>query len=121
MTVLNAKSLRPTRRPIQVRAVLVGVAAGMLAAAGGVASAQSAAYGSAPTVPAAPVYSVDPAKQRPGAISVSNIDFKRGDGGAGRLIVHFNGDGAAPDLHNRGSSVVVDVGNAQLPASLQKP
>ncbi len=119
MTVLNAKSLRPTRRPIQMRPVLVGVAAGMLAAVGGVASAQSSGYGSA--APTAPVYSVDPAKQRPGAISVSNIDFKRGDGGAGRLILHFNGDGAAPDLHNRGSSVVVDVGNAQLPASLQKP
>ena len=121
MTVFNAKPLRPTRRPIQVRAMLIGVAAGMLAAVGGVASAQSAGYGSAPASSAAPVYSVDPAKQRPGAISVSNIDFKRGDGGAGRLIVHFNGDGAAPDLHNRGSSVVVDVGNAQLPASLQKP
>src|SRR6476659_2577735 len=118
MTVLNAKSLRPTRRPIQMRVALAGVAAGMLAAVGGVASAQSAGYGSAPP---APVYSVDPAKQRPGAISVSNIDFKRGDGGAGRLIVHFNGDGAAPDLHNRGSNVVVDVGNAQIPASLQKP
>ena len=65
--------------------------------------------------------SVDPAKQLPGAISVSNIDFKRGDGGAGRLILHFSGDGAAPDLRNAGFSVVVNVGNAQLPASLQKP
>ena len=52
---------------------------------------------------------------------MSNIDFKRGDGGAGRLILHFSGDGATPDLRNQGSSVVVNVGNAQLPASLQKP
>ena len=48
---------------------------------------------------------------------MSNIDFKRGDGGAGRLILRFSGDGAAPDLRKRGSSVVIDVGNASLPAS----
>jgi type IV pilus assembly protein PilQ len=52
---------------------------------------------------------------------VSNIDFKRGTDGSGRLVVKFSGDGAAPDLRNQGSSVVIDVGNAQLPASLQKP
>ena len=49
----------------------------------------------------APAASADPAKQLPGAIAVSNIDFKRGDGGAGRLILRFSGDGAAPDLRNR--------------------
>ncbi|HET7125485.1 MAG TPA: type IV pilus secretin PilQ [Lysobacter sp.] len=64
---------------------------------------------------------VDPAKALPSTVSVSSIDFKRGDGGAGRLILHFNGDGAAPDLRTQGSSVLVDIGNAKLPASLQKP
>nr|WP_310056141.1 type IV pilus secretin PilQ family protein [Lysobacter niabensis] len=63
----------------------------------------------------------DPAKQLPGAISVSNIDFKRGDGGAGKLILRFSGDGAAPDLRSTGSTVTINVGNAQLPANLQKP
>ncbi|WP_460732439.1 type IV pilus secretin PilQ [Lysobacter tyrosinilyticus] len=63
----------------------------------------------------------DPAKQLPGTISVSNIDFKRGDGGAGKLILRFNGDGAAPDLRSTGSTVTINVGNAQLPANLQKP
>nr|WP_255610880.1 type IV pilus secretin PilQ [Lysobacter sp. ESA13C] len=57
----------------------------------------------------------------PGTISVANIDFKRGDGGSGKLIVRFNGDGALPDLRNQGSEVLVNVGNAQLPASLQRP
>ncbi|HEU0306207.1 MAG TPA: type IV pilus secretin PilQ family protein [Lysobacter sp.] len=63
----------------------------------------------------------DPAKQVPGTISVSNIDFKRGDGGAGKLILRFSGDGAAPDLRSTGSTVTINVGNAQLPANLQKP
>jgi type IV pilus assembly protein PilQ len=103
--------------------MLIGLAAGLLAAFGAVSAAASPV--TAPiSLSAAQVASgaaMDPAKQIPGALTVSNIDFKRGDGGAGRLILHFSGDGAAPDLRNQGASVVVNVGNAQLPASLQKP
>ena len=123
MTVLKATSLRPARRPLPKRAMLVGLAAGLLAAIGGVNAAPPPA--GAPmlttTTQVTTATSMDPAKQVPGAISVSNLDFKRGDGGAGRLILHFSGYGAVPDLRNQGSSVVVSVGNAQLPASLQKP
>ena len=64
---------------------------------------------------------IDPARQVPGGLSVSNIDFRRGEGGAGRLIVRFSGDGAMPDMRAQGSTVVVDIGNARLPASLQRP
>jgi type IV pilus assembly protein PilQ len=123
MTVFKATSLRPARRPLPSRASLFGLAAGLLAAIGGVQATPPP--DAAPTLAAiaqsaAPV-AVDPAKQVPGALSVSNIDFKRGDGGSGKLILRFSGDGATPDLRNQGSSVVVDVGNASLPASLQKP
>jgi type IV pilus assembly protein PilQ len=52
---------------------------------------------------------------------VSNIDFRRGEDGAGRLILRFDGQGAMPDLRNQGGNVIVDVGNAKLPASLQRP
>ena len=127
MTVLKATSLRPARRHLPNRAasrhvMLLGLAAGLLAAFGGVNAAQSPLdASSAVATQAAPASSMDPAKQLPGAISVSNIDFKRGDGGAGRLILHFSGDGASPDLQTQGSSVIVNVGNARLPASLQKP
>src|SRR4249919_3827614 len=123
MTVLKATSLRPARRPLPKRATLVGLAAALLAAIGGVNAAQPPAGGPMLTTTAqvTTATSIDPAKQVPGAISVSNIDFKRGDGGAGRLILHFSGNGAVPDLRNQGSSVVVNVGNAQLPASLQRP
>ena len=100
MTVLNAKACGLPGAPSSVRAP-IGLAAGLLAAVGGVDAAQSAARCSWR----------GPRRRRrrrasirrssvPGAISVSNIDFKRGDGGAGRLILHFTGDGAAPDLRN---------------------
>ncbi|QOW22620.1 type IV pilus secretin PilQ family protein [Lysobacter avium] len=69
----------------------------------------------------APASSPDPAKQVPGTVSVSNIDFKRGDGGAGRLILSFTGEGAAPDMRSQGNSVVINVANASLPANLQRP
>jgi len=120
MTVHTANSLRPARRPLPMRATLCGLAAGLLAAIGGASAAQ-------PTAPA-PVHAqiaanpgVDPALRPPSAVSVSNIDFKRGDGGAGRLIVHFSGAGATPDLKTQGGSVVVSVGNANVPANLQRP
>ena len=44
-----------------------------------------------------------------------------GDDGAGRLILQFDGQGASPDLRTQGNSVVVDMGNATLPAELQRP
>ena len=123
MTVLKATSLRPARRPLPTRATLIGLTAGLLAAGGGVNATQPVMQTHAmSTVPyAAPVPSMDPGKQIPGTISVSNIDFKRSDTGAGRLILHFSGDGASPDLHNQGSSILVTVSNAQLPSALQKP
>ncbi|HEY5782115.1 MAG TPA: type IV pilus secretin PilQ, partial [Lysobacter sp.] len=96
----------------------VGLLVGAVAAFSAVHAAPPSA--TAPTA-VAPTPSRDPAKQLPGTISVSNIDFKRGDGGAGRLILRFDGDGAAPDLRSTGSTVTINVGNAQLPANLQKP
>src|SRR5688500_10945451 len=116
----NAKRLRPSRRPMSIRVGAIGLAVGLLTAFSAVDAAQSTRLMMAQSG-IAPASSLDPAKQLPGAISVSNIDFKRGDGGAGRLSLRFNGPGAAPDMRTEGSTVVIDVGNAQLPASLQKP
>nr|AOH37464.1 fimbrial protein [Luteimonas sp. JM171] len=63
----------------------------------------------------------DPAKQLPGAIAVDDIDFRRGDGGSGKLVLRFDGEGAAPDMRADGASVVIDVGNVTLPTALQRP
>ena len=120
MTVHTANSLRPARRPLPLRATLCGLTAGLLAAIGGANAAQPP-VAPAPHAQIAANPGVDPALRPPGAVSVSNIDFKRGDGGAGRLIIHFSGDGAVPDLKTQGASVVVSVSNASVPATLQRP
>ncbi|RPE74818.1 type IV pilus secretin PilQ [Vulcaniibacterium tengchongense] len=119
MTVFTATPKRPARRPL-LRSGSVGLVVGAIAAFGAVHAAAPSAPAAAPSaVAAAP--GQDPAKQLPGAVSVDNIDFKRGSDGSGRLIVKFSGDGAAPDLRNQGSSVIVDVGNARLPEALRRP
>jgi type IV pilus assembly protein PilQ len=62
----------------------------------------------------------DPVKRTANGVTVSNIDFRRGDNGSGRVIVRFSGDGATPDMRNDGSQVMIDVGNASLPDNLRK-
>jgi type IV pilus assembly protein PilQ len=62
----------------------------------------------------------DPTKRVASGIEVANIDFRRGDNGSGRVILRFNGDGAAADMRNEGSKVVVDVANASIPENLRR-
>ena len=119
MTVINVKQQRPVRRPVSLGTCAIGLAVGLYAAAAGAGALPAASI--ATMAQSATGAMADPAKRTPGAVSISSIDFKRGDGGSGKLILRFSGDGAAPDLRNMGSSVVVDIGNAQLPASLQRP
>lgn len=111
MTFSKALSLRPIRRHATVRLCALGLAA-MLGSSAVVGAALAATPAPGPAV-AAP--------QAPAKLTVSKIDFKRGDGDAGRLILHFSGAGASPDLRTQGNNVVVDVGNASLPAELQRP
>src|SRR5690606_26596782 len=121
MTVTNVRNPQPTRRSLPLQALALGLAAGLLSAS--VAAGSPSAPGFAPVLvrALAQAASADPAKQVPGVVSVSAVDFKRGDGGAGKLILRFDGEGANPDLRTQGSSVVVNIGNASLPAALQRP
>lgn len=64
--------------------------------------------------------SSDPTKKVASDIQVANIDFRRGENGAGRVILRFDGDGAAADMRNEGSKVVVDVANASIPENLRR-
>ena len=113
MTASNARSTQLPSRLHKARTCTLALAIGLLTIA---ATASAAAPTTSATTPVA-----GSAIQAPAALEISNIDFKRGDGGAGRLTLRFNGNGAMPDLRNQGSSIVVDVGNAVLPAALQRP
>ncbi|QBB72751.1 type IV pilus secretin PilQ [Pseudolysobacter antarcticus] len=64
--------------------------------------------------------STDPTKSvaLAGSPDISNIDFRRGKAGEGRIIVDFSAAGAAADLRREGDKIVIDVRNAHLPAKL---
>jgi type IV pilus assembly protein PilQ len=119
MTFTNATHMQSVRRALPLGVLTAGILVGLSAASASATPAISAtavSMGQSATGAMA-----DPAKRTPDAVTVSSIDFKRGDGGSGKLILKFSGNGAAPDLRTLGSNVVVDVGNAQLPAALQRP
>ncbi len=112
MTASNAHSLTSNRRLAAIRLCTLGLAVGLLANAG----AATAVAAEPLVAPAAGAVGTTR-----GDIEISSIDFKRGADGAGKLILRFSGAGAMPDLRNQGASVIVDVGNAALPAALQRP
>jgi type IV pilus assembly protein PilQ len=118
MTVLKAQSQQQGRRTLPVRAAVYGLAAGLLSALSAVNAAPPAPQAPTATPPAV----VAPAAngQVPAVASITNIDFKRGDGGSGKLILQFDRDGAMPDLRSTDRGVVVDIGNATIPANLQR-
>lgn len=117
----NGQDPRATRRIQPLRSATFGLAVGLLAATSAAHAAQSP--GIAPRMAALQVAMTgsDPAKQLPGAIAVDDIDFHRGEGGSGKLVLRFDGEGAVPDMRTHGASVVIEVGNVNLPGSLQRP
>ena len=116
MTVSNAGSLQSGRMK-SVRAGAFGLAIGLVATFSGAHAAQAPAHASVlPMLQAAAS-----AAQPMGAVAVTDLDFRRGDGGSGKLVLRFDGDGAAPDLRTQGGNVVINLGGATLPASLQRP
>ncbi|MBS0582544.1 MAG: AMIN domain-containing protein, partial [Proteobacteria bacterium] len=49
---------------------------------------------------------------------VSNIDFRRGKNGEGRIVITFSGEGSSADLKRQGDRILLDLYNARLPAQL---
>jgi type IV pilus assembly protein PilQ len=105
MTASNVHGLRPLRR---LAAHRWGALVLALALAAGTAPALAAAVAPAAAAQAAPV-------------QVSDVDFRRSEDGAGRLILKFDRKGAVPDLRTDEGKVVIDMANVTLPASLQRP
>lgn len=114
MIVLNAHSQQQGRRTMPMKTAIYGLAAGLLSALSVVSAA--------PPDTSLPAVS---ATQQTSAVStatasITSIDFKRGDGGAGKLILHFDKDGATPDMRASDAGVVIDIGNVTMPAHLQR-
>ena len=121
MTFTNAQRRSPISRATPFKAGACGLLAGLVAAFSAVHAAPAPGVPVASFAQVTPAVAIDPAKQVPAAVSITGIDFKRGDGGSGKLVLKFSGDGAAPDLRTQGGTVILDVGNANLPAELQRP
>ena len=53
-------------------------------------------------------------------VELSNVDFRRGKSGEGRILVSFTGPGAAADLKREGEKVILDILNVKLPPAQAK-
>ncbi|MGN6228063.1 MAG: type IV pilus secretin PilQ [Dyella sp.] len=66
------------------------------------------------------VATTDPSKRLPSASNgpaVSNIDFRRGPKGEGRVLINFSGAGASPNMRTEGDKVIVELEHVNLPPS----
>jgi type IV pilus assembly protein PilQ len=53
-------------------------------------------------------------------VEVSNIDFRRGKNGEGRVVVSFSGSGATANLKREGGTILLDLVNVKLPPAQAK-
>ncbi|TDR41704.1 type IV pilus assembly protein PilQ [Tahibacter aquaticus] len=51
-------------------------------------------------------------------VEVSNVDFRRGKNGEGRVVITFTGEGATTDVKREGDNITLDLYNAKLPPNL---
>ncbi|TAL87096.1 MAG: type IV pilus secretin PilQ [Rhodanobacter sp.] len=64
---------------------------------------------------------IDPTKTLPSSSAgptISNIDFRRGPNGEGRVLISFNGSGANAEMTRQVDKVLVNIDHANLPAKL---
>ncbi|MDQ6646279.1 MAG: type IV pilus secretin PilQ [Pseudomonadota bacterium] len=64
---------------------------------------------------------IDPTKALPSSSNgpaISNIDFRRGPNGEGRVLINFSGPGANAQMTHAGDKVFVNIDHASLPAKL---
>jgi len=72
------------------------------------------------SAPSRGLASPDPAKRIDSGIRVSDVDFRRGENGSGRVIVRFNAEGAQANLRRDGNLLFVEIPNAQLSSDQEK-
>jgi len=67
------------------------------------------------------VATIDPSKALPSSMNgpaISNIDFRRGPNGEGRVLISFSGSGANAQMTHKGGMVLVNIDHANLPPNL---
>ena len=110
--VLNVDNLVPYETKVSGNTIIVSVGGGSAARTGsGAAVSTAAAAVSQTTRSAAPVS---------GSRSVSNIDFRRGADGSGRVVVELTDSKVPADLRQEGGRVVVNFAKTSLPDNLMQ-
>lgn len=105
--VLNLDTMVPYETRVEGNAVVVTL------------GAVSPGMADTTSFPAAAPASGAPARAT-GARSIQNVDFRRGDNGAGRVIVTLSDPGTAVDVSKESGRIVLNFQGAQLPDELLK-
>lgn len=105
--VLNLDKMVPYQTRLDGNAIVVTLGAADAAAAAVTSFPAPAAAGPAPAAPAA-------------GRSISGVDFRRGDNGAGRVVITLSDPATPVDVRKEGDRVVLSFNGATIPASLQK-
>ena len=109
--VLNVDSLVPYETRVQGNSIIVTLE-GAGARGASTAAGSSTALATAASRPAV--------STAPGARSVSNVDFRRGTDGSGRVIVELTDAKVPADLRQEGGRIIVNFDNTALPAALMQ-
>src|SRR5688572_25787940 len=108
--VLNVDNLVPYETRVSGNTIVVSVGGGSSrAASSGAAVSTAAAAASQTTRPVAPVS---------GSRGVSNIDFRRGADGSGRIVVELTDAKVPADLRQEGGRIVVNFAKTSIPENL---
>ena len=108
--VLNLNSMVPYETRVDGNAVVVTLGAA------GAASASAATFQAAPAAAAASA----PAPAARGSRQISNLDFRRGDNGGGRVVITLTDPGTPVDVRKEGDRIILSFNGTALPDSLLK-
>jgi type IV pilus assembly protein PilQ len=110
--VLNVDNLVPYETRVSGNTIVVSVGgAGARASSSGASVSSAAAAATSNTRSVAPIT---------GSRSVSNIDFRRGSDGSGRIVVELTDAKVPADLRQEGGRIVVNFAKTALPENLMQ-
>ena len=69
--------------------------------------------------PAAPVQRPAPVASMPASKSITNVDFRRGEDGAGNVVITLSDASISPSIEEQGGKIRVSFAKTQLPESLR--
>ena len=73
----------------------------------------------AAAAPAAPVQRPAPVASMPASKSITNVDFRRGEDGAGNVVITLSDASISPSIEEQGGKIRVSFAKTQLPESLR--